>query len=63
MFGFDDSGLNNILMQKALDPSVTMLITLDLSQSKGVPEKALIAANCGGGLRHLFHCLEAADSV
>jgi hypothetical protein len=45
MFGFDDSELNNILMQKALDPSVTMLITLDLSQSKGVHEAALIAAD------------------
>ncbi len=45
MFGFDDSELNDILMQKVLDPSVTMLITLDLSQSKGVHEKALIAAD------------------
>lgn len=45
MFGFDDSELNNILMQKALDPNVTMLITLDLSQSKGVHEKALMAAD------------------
>lgn len=43
MFGFDDSELNDILMQKVLDPNVTMLITLDLSQSKGVHEKALIA--------------------
>lgn len=45
MFGFDDSELNNILMQKVMDPNVTMLITLDLSQSKGVHEKALIAAD------------------
>jgi hypothetical protein len=45
MFGFDDDELNNILMTKALDPSVTMLITLDKSQSGGVHEKALIAAD------------------
>src|ERR1700722_767432 len=45
MFGFDDDELNNILMTKALDPSVTMLITLDKSQSSGVHEKALIAAD------------------
>jgi len=45
MFGFDDSELNNILMTKALDPAVTMLITLDKSQSGGVHEKALIAAD------------------
>jgi hypothetical protein len=45
MFGFDDTELNNILMTKALDPSVTMLITLDKSQAGGVHEKALIEAD------------------
>jgi hypothetical protein len=45
MFGFDDSELNNILMEKALNPAVTMLITLDSSQSKGVHEKALVEAD------------------
>jgi hypothetical protein len=45
MFGFDDDELNNILMTKALDPTVTMLITLDKSQASGVHEKALIAAD------------------
>jgi len=45
MFGFDDSELNNILMQKALNPAVTMLITLDQSQASGVHEKALLAAD------------------
>jgi hypothetical protein len=45
MFGFDDSELNNILMQKALNPAVTMLITLDSSQASGVHEKALLAAD------------------
>jgi len=45
MFGFDDSELNNIIMQKVLNPAVTVLITLDQSQSNGVHEKALIAAD------------------
>ena len=45
MFGFDDSELNNILMQKALNPAVTMLITLDKSQAGGVHEKALLDAD------------------
>jgi hypothetical protein len=45
MFGFDDSELNNILMEKALNPAVTMLITLDKSQASGVHEKALLAAD------------------
>ncbi len=45
MFGYDDSELNNILMQKALNPSICMLITLDKSQAGGVHEKALLAAD------------------
>jgi len=45
MFGFDDSELNNILMQKALNPAVTMLVTLDKSQAGGVHEKALLDAD------------------
>lgn len=45
MFGFDDSELNDILMQKALNPHITMLITLDRSQAGGVHEKALLAAD------------------
>jgi len=45
MFGFDDDELNNILMQLALDPNITMLITLDKSQSGGVHEKALLEAD------------------
>src|SRR5713226_7457186 len=32
MFGFDDDELNDILMQQARDPSITMMITLDKSQ-------------------------------
>ncbi|MDD5296845.1 MAG: hypothetical protein PHU46_08025 [Rhodocyclaceae bacterium] len=42
MFGFDDDELNDILMTQALDPSVTMLITLDRSQAGGVHEKKLL---------------------
>jgi hypothetical protein len=45
MFGFDDDELNAILMAKVVDPTVTMLITLDQSQAGGVHEKALIAAD------------------
>src|SRR6201997_4422450 len=42
MFGFDDDELNDILMQQALDPSITMMITLDKSQASGVHEKKLL---------------------
>ena len=42
MFGFDDDELNDILMAKALDPKITMLITLDKSQAGGVHEKLLL---------------------
>ena len=45
MFGFDDVDLNDILMQHALNPNITMLITLDRSQSGGVHEKALLDAD------------------
>jgi hypothetical protein len=42
MFGFDDDELNDILMAKALDPGVTMIVTLDQSQAGGVHEKRLL---------------------
>lgn len=45
MFGFDDDELNDILMQKVKDPSITMLITLDKSQAGGKHEAALLAAD------------------
>lgn len=45
MFGYDDSELNNIIMQKVLNPSITVMITLDKSQSSGVHEKALLEAD------------------
>lgn len=45
MFGYDDDELNNILMAKAKDPNITMLITLDKSQAGGIHEKALLDAD------------------
>ena len=45
MFGYDDDELNDILMAKATDPSVTMLITLDKSQAGGVHERKLLDAD------------------
>jgi len=45
MFGYDDSELNDILMAKVMDPHVTMLITLDKSQSGSATEKNLLAAD------------------
>jgi hypothetical protein len=42
MFGFDDDELNDILMQQAADPTITMMITLDRSQAGGVHEKKLL---------------------
>jgi hypothetical protein len=42
MFGYDDDDLNKILMAKALDPNVTMLVTLDKSQAGGKHEKQLL---------------------
>jgi hypothetical protein len=43
MFGYDDDELNQIVMAKAIDPNVTMLITLDQSQAGGKHETALLA--------------------
>lgn len=45
MFGFDDDELNQIIMQKVLDPTITVLITLDKSQAGGVHEKLLLDAD------------------
>jgi len=42
MFGYDDDELNDIIMGKILDPSVTVLITLDKSQAGGVHEKKIL---------------------
>lgn len=45
MFGYDDKELNDILMAKAIDPNVTMLITLDQSQAGTKTEKMLLDAD------------------
>jgi hypothetical protein len=45
MFGFDDDELNQILMQKAMDPAVAVFITLDKSQAGGAHERALLDAD------------------
>jgi hypothetical protein len=45
MFGYDDDELNEILMEKAMDPSITVLITLDKSQAGGVHERQLLDAD------------------
>ena len=45
MFGYDDDELNDILMSKAMNPNVTVMITLDKSQSSGKTEKALLDAD------------------
>jgi hypothetical protein len=45
MFGFDDDELNSIIMTQAMDPNVTMLITLDQSQAGGVHEKQILASD------------------
>jgi len=42
MFGYDDDELNEILMAKARDPRVIMLITLDQRQASTKHEKALL---------------------
>ena len=42
MFGYDDDELNQIIMQKVMDPTVTVVITLDKSQAGGAHEKALL---------------------
>jgi hypothetical protein len=42
MFGFDDDELNEILKKIAVDPTITMLVTLDASQASGKHEKALL---------------------
>jgi hypothetical protein len=45
MFGYDDEELNDILMKIALDPTITMLVTLDKSQAGGKHEAALLTAD------------------
>jgi hypothetical protein len=45
MFGYDDDELDQILMAKAKDPNITMLITLDKGQAGGTHEKMLLDAD------------------
>jgi hypothetical protein len=42
MYGYDDAELNDIIFAKALDPTITMLITLDKSQTGSKTEKQLL---------------------
>jgi hypothetical protein len=50
MFGYDDDELNDVIMKKALDPSIKVVITLDKSQAGGVHEKALLDADRAAAL-------------
>lgn len=45
MFGFDDDKLNAIIMKKVMDPTITVVITLDKSQAGGAHEKTLLDAD------------------
>src|SRR5215475_13092287 len=45
MFGYDDDELNKIIMKKVMDPTITLVITLDKSQAGGVHEKKLLDAD------------------
>jgi len=45
MFGYDDEELNDIIWDKIKDPNITVLITLDKSQSGGVHEKKILDAD------------------
>jgi hypothetical protein len=42
MYGYDDDELNEIIMSKVEDPRITVLITLDKSESGSATEKALL---------------------
>ena len=50
MFGYDDDELNQIIMQKVMDSSVTVVITLDKSQAGGKHERALLQQDENGSL-------------
>lgn len=45
MFGYDDDELNQIILGHLADPKVLVEVSLDKSQSGGVHEKALLAAD------------------
>lgn len=48
MFGYDDDELNQLVMAKVKDPTVTVVITLDKSQAGGPHEKMLLDADQEG---------------
>ena len=45
MFGYDDDELNTIIWKKVMDPTITVVITLDKSQAVGVEELLLVDAD------------------
>lgn len=45
MYGYDDAELNDIIFAKALDSSITVVITLDKSQAGSNTEKKLLASD------------------
>lgn len=45
MYGYDDQELNDIIFAKAMDPTITMLITLDKSQTGSKTEKQLLSSD------------------
>lgn len=45
MYSFDDQELNDIIFAKATDPTITVLITLDKSQSGNATEQTLLASD------------------
>src|SRR5262252_3750836 len=45
MFGYDDDGLNKVLMGLVMNPSVMVQVTLDRSQASGAHEKAILGSD------------------
>ncbi len=45
MYGYDDPEFNDIIMSKVLDRNITVLITLDKTESGSKTEKALLASD------------------
>lgn len=57
MFGNDDDELTDECMRCAREPSITTVITLDESQSRGVHEKKDSRFGRGGGPSRVQHAL------
>jgi len=45
MYGFDDNQINDVIMQKVLDPNIIVWVSLDASQAGGKHERALLDAD------------------